>query len=218
MSTPAYLRIPQWAQSWFAGAAVLLAGLCFAADALAQADGKPDVAKSSVQDAVAEAKKTGKPLIVLGTSETCSRCQALKQGLSSNPDLKLLLTQYITVDVPFAGREFKEAFHAIIARDKKFNQPIGSPSVFLFTAAGDPVYAGPNQPSGMAAGDELKKLLIEGIGKKRRRAKLGARIRYQVICRASCRPEAGTQAAGREASGARGDPRRPAHSTRCRLR
>jgi hypothetical protein len=144
---------------------MLLSGLCFAPGALAQTDRQPDAATISVQEAASEATKTGKPLIVLGTSATCSRCQALKQGLSSNPELKLLLTQYVTVEVPFAGREFKEAFQAIVARDKKFNQPIGAPSVFLFTAAGETVYAGPNQASGMAAGDELKKLLIEGIGK-----------------------------------------------------
>lgn len=147
-----------------ASAAIILTGLCFTTTAIAQSD-KPDIAKVSVKEAVAKAKKTGKPVLILGTSEGCSRCQALKQGLSSQTELKLLLTQYVTVEVPFAGREFKETFNAIVARDRKFNQPIGAPSVFLLTAAGETVYAGPNQASGMTAGDELKKLLIEGIGK-----------------------------------------------------
>ena len=151
-----------------AGAAILLTGLCFTSLATAQGD-KPETAtvtaKVSVKEAMADAKRTGKPVLILGTSEGCSRCQALKQGLSSQTELKLLLTQYVTVEVPFAGREFKEVFSAIVARDKKFNQAIGAPSVFLLTAAGQTVYAGPNQSAGMTAGDELKKLLVEGIGK-----------------------------------------------------
>ena len=40
---------------------------------------------------------------------------------------------------------------------------IGGPSVFLFTAKGDAVYAGPNDPNGMAANDTFKQLLREGI-------------------------------------------------------
>jgi hypothetical protein len=151
-----------------AGAAILLTGLSVPSLATAQVD-KPETAKVtakvSVKEAVAEAKRTGKPVLILGTSEGCSRCQALKQGLSSQTELKLLLTQYVTVEVPFAGREFKEVFSAIVARDKKFNQAIGAPSVFLLTAAGETVYAGPNQSGGMTAGDELKKLLVEGIGR-----------------------------------------------------
>jgi hypothetical protein len=124
-----------------------------------------ETAKTSVEEAVKQSQATGKPLLVLGVSEGCSRCQALKAGLASQAELKLLLTQYVTVEVPFAGREFKEMFQTIVKRDKAYNQPIGAPSVFLFTAAGQTVYAGPNQPNGMAAGDELKKLLIDGIGK-----------------------------------------------------
>jgi thioredoxin-related protein len=146
-----------------AGAAILLSSSCFTSTA--KEGDKPDTAKVSVKEAMADAKRTGKPVLILGISEGCSRCQALKQGLSSQTELKLLLTQYVTVEVPFAGREFKEIFNAIVARDKKFNQAIGAPSVFLLTAAGETVYAGPNHSGGMAAGEELKKLLVEGIGR-----------------------------------------------------
>ena len=157
------------------GTAALLAGLVLVGSVAAQ--GQPpagaaasavkspveDGANRSVEEAVKQSKATGKPLLVLGVSEGCSRCQALKAGLASQAGLKLLLTQYVTVEVPFAGREFREMFDAIVKRDKTYNQSIGAPSVFLFTAAGQTVYAGPNQSGGMTAGEELKKLLIQGI-------------------------------------------------------
>ena len=58
-----------------------------------------------------------------------------------------------------------DIFNDIIRQDEKYRQAIGAPSVFTFTAQGAAVYDGPNDPNGMTAGDEFKKLLLAGIEK-----------------------------------------------------
>jgi hypothetical protein len=126
-------------------------------------DGKP--AAKSFTEAATEARKTGQPLVVFGMSPGCSRCAALQQGLETNPEVKQLLAQYVTAEVPFGGREFTAIFKKIVAQDKSFNQAIGAPSVFIFTSKGKAVYAGPNNPNGMAAGDEFEQLLTTGLEK-----------------------------------------------------
>ena len=112
-----------------------------------------------------QAKETGQPLVVFGLSDGCSRCQALKQGLTTNNELKLLLTQYVAAEVPFAGADFRAILDGMVRQDRKFNVAIGAPSVFIFTAKGEALYAGPSREAGMAADDEFKKLLISGIEK-----------------------------------------------------
>jgi hypothetical protein len=139
--------------------------LLLAPDAIWAQSGDTKPAATPFKEAAAQAKATGRPLVVLGVSETCSRCQALKQGLATQPELKLLLTQYVSTEVPFGGREFAVIFDGIVRQDEKFRQAIGAPSVFIFTAKGEAVYAGPNNPNGMVADAEFKKLLISGIEK-----------------------------------------------------
>lgn len=145
--------------------AVVLASQSRVATAQAKAARGAKPAGGAFAEAAKRAKETGQPLVVFGVSETCSRCQALKQGLASNPEFKLLMTQYVAAEVPFGGREFVSVFEETVKQDAKFRQAIGAPAVFIFTASGEAVYAGPGRASGMAAGDELKKLLISGIDK-----------------------------------------------------
>ena len=52
-----------------------------------------------------------------------------------------------------------------VRQDANFGQSIGAPAVFIFTAKGDVVFAGPKSTNGMPPGDEFKKLLIAGIEK-----------------------------------------------------
>jgi len=132
--------------------------------AQAQVAREPKASGSAAfSEAVARAKESSRPLVVFGVAEGCTRCAALKQGLSTQSELKLLMTQYVSVEVPFGGREFAAIFEDIVRQDAKFRQAIGAPSVFIFTAKGDAVYAGPNNANGMLPGDEFKKLLIAGI-------------------------------------------------------
>lgn len=142
-------------------AAVLL----LASTAAAQEDSAAKTEKPSFSEAVAKAKESGLPLVVFGVSEGCSRCAALKEGITNEPELKLLLTQYVATEIPFGGREFGNIFGEIVIRDSTIPRQIGAPSVFIFTSAGETVYAGPNRESGIAPDPEFKKLLISGIQK-----------------------------------------------------
>ena len=139
--------------------------LLLASTAAAQEDSAAKTEKPSFTEAVAKAKESGLPLVVFGVSEGCSRCQALKQGIESEPEFKLLLTQYVATEIPFGGREFGSIFGEIVNRDSTIPRQIGAPSVFIFTSAGETVYAGPNRESGIAPDPEFKKLLISGIQK-----------------------------------------------------
>lgn len=116
-----------------------------------------------VDAAMSEAKKSGRPVIVFGMSDTCHRCQAVKQGIASTPEFQLLLTQYVSTEIPFGGQEFGTVFRDIVTRDKSIPPAIGAPSVFIFTSKGETVYAGPNRENGIALDDEFKKHLITGI-------------------------------------------------------
>ena len=69
----------------------------------------------------------------------------------------------MSTDILFAGPEFRATFDKIVREDPSIPASIGAPSVFIFTAAGKTVYAGPNRPGGMLVDDEFKKLLISGI-------------------------------------------------------
>jgi hypothetical protein len=137
----------------------------FAASAQTVRDNKKAPTSAVFAEAMARAKESGRPLIVFGVSEGCVRCAALKQVLATQSDLKLLMTQYVSTELPFGGREFAAVYGDIIRQDAKYNQAIGAPSVFIFTAKGAIVYAGPNNANGMPPGDEFKKLLITGIEK-----------------------------------------------------
>jgi thioredoxin-related protein len=130
---------------------------------------RPPKAESSAvfSEALARAKESSRPVVVFGTSETCSYCVAFKQGLAAQPELQDLLTQYVSIEVPFGGPDFRAMVMDIIRQDANSLQAIGGPSVFIFTMKGDVVYAGPNSVGGMQAGDEFKKLLITGIEKNK---------------------------------------------------
>jgi thioredoxin-related protein len=137
--------------------------LAFSTAAQTPADNKSSAA--SFTEAKAQAKKAGRPLVVFGMSPGCGRCAALKEAMDTQPEVKELLAKYIATELPFGGREFAEVYRGIIAKDAKYNQPIGAPSLFIFTSSGETIYAGPNNPNGMQSGEEFKNLLTTGIEK-----------------------------------------------------
>ena len=133
--------------------------------AYAEPDSATALQKESFEKSMARAKQTGRPLVVFGLSDTCHRCQAVKNGIASTHDFKLLLTQYVATEIPFGGKEFAKLFGDVVRKDKSIPTAIGAPAVFIFTSKGNTVYAGPNRESGIALDDEFKKLLISGIEK-----------------------------------------------------
>ncbi len=157
----------KWAARWAFAAGLILSTAWIALSAQAQQTQTPQATatKPSFQEAAALAKKTGRPLIVFGLSDTCSRCQAVKQGITTSPEFQDLLAQYVTTEIPFGGAEFGKIFQEIVRRDKSIPRAIGAPSVFIFTSKGETVYAGPNRESGIALDEEFKQRLRQGIEK-----------------------------------------------------
>lgn len=132
----------------------------------AQARRQTKAATSAVfSEVMARAKDAGQPVVVFGVTQGCSRCAAFKQALATQPELQHLMTQYVSTEVPFGGPDFVAIFEDIVRQEAQYNQAIGTPSIFIFTAKGNVVYAGPNSPGGIQPDDEFKKLLLTGIEK-----------------------------------------------------
>ena len=146
-------------------ASLLLPTVASAQQKGAPKNGEAKAAATPFAEAVAKAKETGQPLVVFGMSEGCHRCQGLKEGITTEPEFKELLGQYVSAEVPFGGREFVAIFSECVRQDKSIPPSIGAPAVFIFTSQGKAVYAGPNRESGIAPDDEFKKLLATGIEK-----------------------------------------------------
>lgn len=131
----------------------------FAASQTLAADG---VVKS-IQEGMQRSKQSGLPLLVFGLSDTCTRCQGLKQAVESSAEYQLLISQYVVAEIPFGGRDFGTAFGEIVTKDPSIPPAIGAPSVFVYTSAGKVVYAGPDRPEGMKPDEKFKEVLIAGI-------------------------------------------------------
>ena len=146
-------------------ASVLLPCVAGAQQKGAQKEGEAKAAATPFMQAVAKAKETGQPLVVFGMAEGCHRCQGLKEGITTQEEFKDLLSQYVSAEVPFGGKEFAAIFSECMKQDKSIPPAIGAPAAFIFTSQGKVVYAGPNRESGIAPDDEFKKLLATGIEK-----------------------------------------------------
>ena len=134
--------------------------------AAAQQKGAPESAGGplrSIEEGMKRAKETGLPVVVFGLSDTCHRCQGLKRSIEESPEFKLLLSQYVRVEIPFGNREFGQAFTEIIQKDSSIPAAIGAPSAFVYTSEGNVVYAGPNREEGIRPDDEFKEILVLGI-------------------------------------------------------
>src|SRR5262245_48611206 len=85
---------------------------------------KPNKAQPSplFQEAMAKAKKNKQPLVLFGVSEGCVRCAALKAGLTDQAEIKDLMGQYVSAEIPFGGKEFVAVFNNTVQQDKKYNQ------------------------------------------------------------------------------------------------
>ncbi|HLY75769.1 MAG TPA: protein-disulfide reductase DsbD domain-containing protein, partial [Planctomycetota bacterium] len=64
------------------------------------AGGEPrDSAISSYDAALAEAKKTGKPVFLEFTGATCTNCQVMKSTVLASPSVRALMTQYVFAEL-----------------------------------------------------------------------------------------------------------------------
>ena len=58
-------------------------------------------------EALELSSQTGKPLLALGTSETCPPCRALKYHLQFEPSLRALLEKYVVINMDSSRPEFQ---------------------------------------------------------------------------------------------------------------
>ena len=57
-----------------------------------------------IMAAIARAKQTGLPMLVIGVTDTCPHCVKLRQRLRTEPDLQPLLAQYVPIEIKAASR------------------------------------------------------------------------------------------------------------------
>ena len=81
----------------------------------------------------------------------------------NNSDLKLLMTQFVSMEVDFGKPEFAKIFKLITKKDKSISKQIGAPSVFIVSPKEKVVFCGPANPKGIDAKIELKGILVKAI-------------------------------------------------------
>lgn len=116
-----------------------------------------------IQSAIGRAKQSGLPMLVVGTTEHCPYCVKLRTMLSTDPELKQLMPQYVPIELKVDTPDWEYW-------TKSF-KPAGSgvPMIYIVSAAGKQLY---NQ-AGLPQGDELKKVLLQGIAQTGGPKKIG---------------------------------------------
>ena len=94
----------------------------------AQAKGLP------IDQAMTRSKKTGQPMLVLATTDTCPPCVMLKKRLESEPELQPLLSQYVCMDLKVGSTDWM-----VWCMKHKMGQ--GTPMVWIVDADGKELYA-----------------------------------------------------------------------------
>jgi thioredoxin-related protein len=142
---------------------VSLFALSVSAGLVARAEESFRFTSPALQSQLESAKKLGKPLLVLATTETCVRTHGLRDGIKQNQNIQTLMNQYANHEIAFGAKDFRELFQDVVKRDKTIPTSIGSPSLFLFTPEGKTIFAGPNRVEGMKPDEQFISLLVQGI-------------------------------------------------------
>jgi len=108
---------------------------------------------AGLEAAEAEAKRTGKPLLVIGTSDACSPCKRLKSRLANEPELKALMAEYVSLELSYGSPEFRSWISRFRPKGR------GIPMIFIVSSDGREIYNG----SGVPRGDGLKRVLMMGV-------------------------------------------------------
>jgi tetratricopeptide (TPR) repeat protein len=109
--------------------------------------------QAAIQAAIARAKQTGLPMLVIGVTDTCPHCVKLLQRLKTEPDLQQLLTQYVPIEIKAGTPDWN-----VWTQQYKPGGG-GVPLIYIVDAEGKEVY----NKSGAPQGDGLKQLLTMGI-------------------------------------------------------
>ena len=110
-------------------------------------------ASESTDAALAKAKSSGQPLLVIVTSANCGHCIALKARLKSDAAVNRFAGQYVSAEISANGPEMSAWFQ------KHKPHGNGLPQVFIVSSQGDDIlYTSGNPP-----GDALPKILALGL-------------------------------------------------------
>lgn len=107
----------------------------------------------TLAEAVAFSKRSGFPMLVVGTGEGCAPCQALKQRIATDEGLQPLLGQYVTLVLDVGSEDFRTFAQQYPPSGN------GIPMVFIVSAQGEQIH----NASGAPQGDGLNQLLAMGI-------------------------------------------------------
>jgi hypothetical protein len=107
----------------------------------------------AIPAAIARAKQTGLPMLVIGVTDTCPHCVRLRQRLQTEPDLRELLAQYVPVEIEAGTADWNLWTQQFPPGGN------GVPLIYIVSAEGKEIY----NKSGAPQGDGLKELLSTGI-------------------------------------------------------
>lgn len=113
---------------------------------------QPALAQGIVEQRIGDAQRTGRPLLVIGTTETCPHCVRLMKQLQGR-ELFDYTSRYIPLEVKAGTPEFQQW--------AKLFPPTGNgvPMIWIVTAQGKELY----NKSGAPAGDGVARLLHQGL-------------------------------------------------------
>jgi len=108
-------------------------------------------AADRIEDALAASRNMNRPLLAIGTTETCEPCRALHQTLRNDTDLQPLLAECVVLSMNAESAEFSD-FVARFPADARM-----VPMVYVVLPNGNPMYA----QSGGLTGSQLSGLIKE---------------------------------------------------------
>lgn len=113
---------------------------------------------NSPEAALAESRKSGRPILAMAGRTECGQCRALEKRLNTDRSLKPLLKNFVPLKMDVGNREVFKSWTDKFPIETS-NGSFGIPVVFIIRADGEPIYV----RSGNPAGKLLPKLLRDGI-------------------------------------------------------
>ncbi len=135
--------------------------VCLVALALVFAASTASTASAGLPQAIQASKASGRPLLLLASSDSCPHCVALKRDLATNPAIaKTVQASFIPVEVKQGTAEWN-----LLAQNYQVKQ--GVPQLFIIASNGQQLAHLLGRPQG----EGLAKFLKEGVEKAQQQVK-----------------------------------------------
>jgi thioredoxin-like negative regulator of GroEL len=127
----------------------------------------------TIDDALATARLTGRPILAIVSSPSCGPCRELRRVIHEDQDLRPLLNELVLLEMDAAGDEYQRFV-------RRFpGQHIGIPIVYLIGADGNVVYG----CSGFLTGQQLRTLLVGVFERSREVFAQAQLVSFQEVVR-----------------------------------